>query len=83
MKRTHDTWPMDAIQFPRLLAEIGAVGITSEQAERLAEAMDVEPHNLDEVFSRAHERWKAIKAATLDKDAPQALGLPRSGLRAP
>lgn len=62
MSRKSNTRSMDAIQFPRLLAEINAIDLTQQQVEQLCEAMDLEPHHLDEVFSRAEERWKAIKA---------------------
>ena len=65
MSKTSDTWSMDAIQFPRLLAKINAIDLTQQQVEQLCEAMDLEPHHLDEIFNRAEERWKAIKADSL------------------
>ena len=66
MSKTPDTWSMDAIQFPRVLVAINDVDLTQQQVEHLCEAMDLEPHHLDEIFIRAQERWKAIEATGSD-----------------
>lgn len=58
-------WADDAIQFPRLLAEIAAVGLSPEQDAELSELMDDLDENLiGALFDRAVYRWEAIKAAT-------------------
>lgn len=65
-----ENWRNDAIQFPRLLAEVRAVGLTDEQYAGLAESMDLDRDEIDEVLERAEEEWEAIKDTTPapDKD---------------
>lgn len=70
MSKAPDTWSMDAIQFPRMLAAINDVDLTQQQVEQLCEAMDFEPHHLAEIFSRAQERWKAIESDTRTGHTP-------------
>lgn len=53
-------WDNNAIQFPRLLAEIMA---TQEKLDMpaLAESMDISIDELNELFDRAHQAWELIK----------------------
>lgn len=57
-----DRWADDRIQFPRLLAEIAAAGLTPEQDTALSESMGLGLDNIAELFGRADARWEAIKA---------------------
>lgn len=61
---TTDTWDRDDIQFPRLLAEIHAMGLTDDQFATLAAEMDTSIEDLGDVFWRATNQWDEIKAAT-------------------
>ena len=55
-------WKNDAVQFPRLLAEIRAIGLTQEQYGKLMEEMDLIPTEIDELLERAETEWQAHKA---------------------
>lgn len=57
-------WQDNSIQFPRLLAEIIAVGLSEEQWDGLLDAMDLESDDLSELFDRAQEEWERIKEQT-------------------
>lgn len=57
-----DLWRDNAIQFPRLLAEINAVGLTDIQINLICESMDVVPDEIGELFERAEAAWERIKA---------------------
>jgi hypothetical protein len=46
-------WNKDSVQFPRLLAEINAAGLTDEQYDTLEESMDLDRAQIDELFDRA------------------------------
>lgn len=50
---SNQNWNDNSIQFPRLLAEISAVGLTPGQFEELAVAMDLSVEQIDELFERA------------------------------
>jgi hypothetical protein len=58
------TWDNDAVQFPRLLAELRAVGLTNDQYRDLTTAMDLTFDEIDELLERAETAWQAIKAQT-------------------
>lgn len=53
-------WEDNAIQFPRLLAEIMATQDNLD-ADALCEAMDITREELDELFDRAQAAWETIK----------------------
>lgn len=59
---SNSRWENNCIQFPRLLAEIRAVGLTNQQVEGLCDSMDVTAEELDSLFDRADEDWEAVKA---------------------
>ena len=59
--RNNDPWNNDAIQFPRLLAEIWAVGLTEEQIKDLCVSMDVKPKHIHEIFQRAERHFERLK----------------------
>jgi hypothetical protein len=54
-------WEINQVQFARLIAEIAAVGLTEEQVQDLCISMDIEPHDLSELFDRAETEWQIIK----------------------
>jgi hypothetical protein len=58
-----DLWTVDNIQFPRLLAEIRAVGLTPTQRGTIARSMDLHLGDIDELFERAEKAWERIKEA--------------------
>jgi hypothetical protein len=57
-------WQNDAIQFPRLLAELRAIGLTDYEYRELAVTMDVTREQIDQVLERAETAWQTIKART-------------------
>lgn len=50
-------WDDDQIQFPRLLSELHGL-VTELQVAELAESMDLEPADVEELFDRADVAWK-------------------------
>lgn len=55
-------WRNDAIQFPRLLAEMmSTIEFTTRQREDLCETMDLEWSEVLELFDRADLVWQAVK----------------------
>lgn len=56
-------WNDNLVQFPRLLAEIRAVGLTEEQYEDLQTSMDLSKAEIDELLERAETKFEADKAA--------------------
>ena len=50
------------LQFPRLLAEIKAVGLMPEQMRDLCTSMDCTPEFIHEVLDRAEEEFERLKA---------------------
>lgn len=61
---TLDNWANDAIQFPRLLAELRSFGLTTPQYTFLRESMDLSMARVDEVLERAETEWQKIKERT-------------------
>ncbi len=59
-----ETWDRDDIQFPRLLAEIKAVGLTGKQMDELRASMDLDSNRIHELLDRAEESFEAIKEQT-------------------
>ena len=57
------TWNNNAVQFPRLLAELRAFGLTKQQYAFLHESMDLSTDEIDELFERAESEWQRIKEA--------------------
>lgn len=57
-----DHWENDAVQFPRLLAEISAIGLSGEQVLCLCDSMDLEPTQIKELLTRADEAFDDIKS---------------------
>lgn len=57
---SNTTWNNNAIQFPRLLAEIMAT--QNLDMEALAESMDLDIAEINQLFDRADSAWEAIKA---------------------
>jgi hypothetical protein len=55
------TWEMNSVQFPRLLAEIYAMGLSEDQYDFLEESMDLVAYEIDSLFERADNEWQAIK----------------------
>lgn len=60
-------WDHNSTQFPRLLAELRAYGLTDSQYTALEEAMDLGREDIDELLERAEDEWNEIK--TPNKDA--------------
>ena len=58
-------WRNNAIQFPRLLAEIAAIVPLSRKATiALCESMDISERELNELLDRAQDTWARIVRAT-------------------
>ena len=58
-----DRWYSDFVQFPRLLAELVAVGLKEDQYDALAASMDLDRTDIDELLDRAQAYWDAVKNA--------------------
>jgi len=57
-----ENWRNDAIQFPRLIAELQMAGaITTHIMEVLCESMDVTQTEMCQLLDRADRKWEAIK----------------------
>jgi len=54
-------WKRNDIQFPRLLAEIFAIGLEPWQIKDLKESMDLTADQISELFQRAEKEWEKIK----------------------
>jgi hypothetical protein len=54
-------WDRDDVQFPRLLAEIKAVGLTGRQMNELRASMDLDSNRIHELLDRAEETFEATK----------------------
>lgn len=57
-------WANNDIQFPRLLAEINAAGLTSSQYKDICDSMDLTIGDINEILDRAEETWRLIKEST-------------------
>lgn len=51
-------WERDSIQFPRLLAEIRAAGLTRNQYHELEASMDLTREEIDQLLERAETAWR-------------------------
>jgi hypothetical protein len=61
--RMNQKWLDNKIQFPRLLAEIYAIGgLSGDQMRQLCDSMDLEPDEINQLFDRAQDEWDRIKA---------------------
>lgn len=58
----NSAWNDNSIQFPRLLAEIAAIGLSREDKDALCASMDLEPAELEELFVRAEKEFEQMKA---------------------
>jgi hypothetical protein len=67
------SWDNNHTQFARLLAEIAALPLTTEQYEQLKASMDLGYEDIDEVFERAGLEWeRAKKGEPVRECTPQA-----------
>lgn len=58
-------WANDAIQFPRLIAELEAAGaFTTQVFKGLMESTDLDEGQICELLERAQATWDDIKART-------------------
>jgi hypothetical protein len=58
-------WKNNAIQFPRLIAELEASGVfTTNVIKELQSSMDLGKGEICEIIDRAQTIWDAIKAQT-------------------
>lgn len=57
-----DLYAMDSVQFPRLLAEINAMGLDDEQYRWLEESMNLSRREIDGLLARAEIEWERLKA---------------------
>lgn len=65
------------IQYPRLLAEIRAIGLDKDQYALLSESMDLSQDEIDQVLEWAEDDWQTIKdnlsGSRLIASAPELL----------
>ena len=54
-------WDVNSLQFPRLLAELRAIGLTDAQYGALDASMSCDRDDIDYLLERAEEEWQAIK----------------------
>lgn len=55
------SWNNNDVQFPRLLAEVYAVGLTDVQYRELGESTGLERAQIDELFKRADTVFEKLK----------------------
>lgn len=68
-------WNNNAIQFPRLIAELESAGIFSiENVEKVAEEMDLDVSEVYSLVSRAQAEWDEIKSNTFNDEKPEGCG---------
>ena len=60
-------WTDNSVQFPRLLAEIRAVGLTPGQYLRLQASTGLTEEEIDELLERAETRFEELKAEILGR----------------
>jgi hypothetical protein len=65
-KNSDQNWSNDAIQFPRLIAEMEAMGVFAIPSvlPSLAHEMDLTVDQLCDLINRAQEAWEGIKTQT-------------------
>ena len=63
-KNANTNWQNDAIQFPRLLAELRAIGLYPSQYQELIDASDLSEGQIDELLERAEAVWTDLKLRT-------------------
>lgn len=56
------SWENDSVQFPRLIAEIKGVGLSSEQVQELCTSMDLKKEDIYDLLERAEATWEDIKS---------------------
>lgn len=57
-----DLWDRDEIQFPRLLAEMVAIGVPgNDDVKELCESMNLEEVDIAELLDRAQAEWERLK----------------------
>lgn len=59
------SWQSNAIQFPRLLAEISAIGLTPEQLQELSLNTGLSESEIKDVFERAEQEFRVLKDGIL------------------
>lgn len=59
---TSKVWENNNVQFPRLLAEILAIGLTPRQFADLSKSMDLNSEDIKALLYRAEKRWETIKS---------------------
>jgi hypothetical protein len=55
-------WEDNSIQFTRLLAEINATGLTTEQYQQICDSTDLGVMDIDELLERAEKEFEEIKS---------------------
>ena len=55
-------WEDNTIQFTRLLAEINATGLTTEQYQQICDSTDLGVMDIDELLERAEKEFEEIKS---------------------
>lgn len=61
-KDPNENWKSNAIQFPRLIAELEAAGaFTPEITKTLCTEMDLTIEEISELVDRAQDEWEKIK----------------------
>jgi hypothetical protein len=64
-KNPNKNWENNAIQFPRLIAELEALGVFSLGVIKgLSEEMDLTVNEICNLIDRAQSEWDAIKKQT-------------------
>lgn len=64
-------WSNNAIQYPRLIAELQLQGIPKRVIEDTAAEMDITTDEIHDLFDRAQDEWDRIKAGFIPPAAPE------------
>jgi hypothetical protein len=75
MKQPNDPslWQRNDIQYPRLISEILASGALDDKSRTMiCDSMDLQPHHLQDLLTRAQHDWTTIKKTVLSTKQPPA-----------
>jgi hypothetical protein len=66
-------WERDDVQFPRLISELKAVGLTDAQMEALSQSMGLDRNRIHELLDRGEEVFETIKGQSVAAERDCAL----------
>lgn len=65
-------WEDDSIQFARLLAEIGYIGMSDGDVQAICESMDISEDEFNQLLIRADIAWEKAKLKRLEQNGKES-----------